>query len=222
MTKAIKTTKIAIVEDHPIFSKGLIQLINSHNGYTVVGEAACSCSAVALVENTNPDIVIVDLNLGYEDGLELIKIFRSLFQNLLILVLSMHDERIYSERVLRAGARGYIMKEEVSSKVIEAIETVMSGKVWLSDSEHERLFYSMNCVEDTSEEIKLREVLKKLSDRQLQIFIMLGKGFGSLEIATRLGLSTKTVGTHKEQIKSKMGCLSVPELIQLAIKYSNN
>lgn len=215
-------TTIAIIEDHPIFSKGLAQLIQTQKEYSVIGDALCSAAAIRLVEEKKPDLAIVDLNLGDEDGLELIKNLRALFPSLYILVLSMHDERYYSERVLRAGARGYIMKEEAGSRVIDAIKTVMSGKIWLSDSEHARLFNSIGDDGFRTLDSDKQTSLKKLSDRQLQIFILIGKGLGTLEIASRLGLSTKTVGNHKEHIKMKLDCPSVQELRQLAIKLSGS
>lgn len=215
-------TTIAIIEDHPIFSKGLTQLIQTQKEYSVIGDAYCSAAAIRLVEEKKPDLAIVDLNLGDEDGLELIKNLRALFPFLFILVLSMHDERYYSERVLRAGARGYIMKEEAGAKVIDAIKTVMSGKIWLSDSEHARLFDSIGDDGFRTLDSDKQTSLKKLSDRQLQIFILIGKGLGTLEIASRLGLSTKTVGNYKEHIKTKLDCPSVQELRQLAIKFSSS
>ncbi|MBN2811660.1 MAG: response regulator transcription factor [Spirochaetales bacterium] len=212
---------IVLIEDHPIFCKGLTQLIHANKEFSVVGEAANSLGAVRLVEEKKPDLVLVDLNLGDEDGLELIKNLKALFPDLLMLVLSMHDERNYSERVLRAGARGYIMKEEAGDRVVEAIKTVLAGKIWLSESERERLFDSLSGGEESGEDRGDQDSLKALSDRQLQIFSLIGKGLGTLEIAAKLGISTKTVGTHKEHIKTKMNCASLKELRQLAVRFTN-
>lgn len=214
-------TTIAIIEDHPIYSKGLTQLINTRKEFTVIGDSDSSCGAISLVEEKKPDLVIIDLNLGNEDGLELIKNLKALFPALRMLVLSMHDERYYAERVLRAGARGYIMKEEAGSRIIDAIETVMAGKIWLSDSERERLFDSMAGGRFSPDDEEKQDSLKKLSDRQLQIFTLIGKGLGTIEIASNLGLSAKTVGTHKEHIKSKLDCPTIQDLRQLAIKLTN-
>ena len=215
-------TNVAIIEDHPIFSKGLTQLINTHEGFFVIGEATCCSGAMALVESKHPDLVIVDLNLGDEDGLELIKNFKAIYPSLAILVLSMHDERYYAERVLRAGARGYIMKEEAGIRVIEAIETVMSGKIWLSEAEREHMFSSMASTVIVDTETNHKSLISKLSDRQLQILNLIGKGLGTVEISTKLNLSAKTVGTHKEHIKQKLGCASIQELRHLAIKLTNS
>lgn len=215
-------TSVIIIEDHPLFSKGLVQLVESQSLYQVVGEAATSSDALQLLSEKNPSLAIVDLNLGDEDGLELIKNMKALRPELVVLVLSMHDERYYAERALRAGARGYIMKEEAGSKVLDAVKTVMSGKIWLSDRERERLFDSMAGGNPMREGRDWFASVGKLSDRQLQIFTFIGKGLGTVEIAARLNLSTKTIDTHKEHIKLKLHCNTSQELRQLAIEWINH
>ncbi len=215
-------TKVILIEDHPLFSKGLAQLIDAQSSYEVVGEARNSSEALDLLEKTSPDLAVVDLNLGDEDGLSLIKELKARVADLVILVLSMHDERYYAERALRAGARGYIMKEEAGTKVIDAIKTVMSGKIWLSDTERERLFDYMTGGNAMKEGKDWFASVSKLSDRQLQIFTLIGKGLGTVEIAAKLNLSTKTIDTHKEHIKLKLHCSSSQELRQLAIEWVNN
>jgi DNA-binding NarL/FixJ family response regulator len=133
----------------------------------------------------------------------------------------MYDERYYSERLLRQGARGYIMKSANSDEVIEAIKTVMSGKVYLSESERERIFEAMTA--ETTRGVKdWAYSLRKLSDRELQVFSLIGKGYGTIEIASKFDLSTKTIDTHKEHIKIKLHCNTSQELRQLAIEWSNN
>lgn len=215
-------TTVMIVEDHPLFSKGLRQLIESQAIYSVVGEATNSTEALALVESAHPELAILDLNLGDEDGLDLIKTLKAAAQDMVILVLSMHEERYYAERALRAGARGYIMKQEAGNKVIDAIKTVMSGKIWLSDTERERLFDYMTGNNAMKEGKDWFASISKLSDRQLQIFSLIGKGLGTVEIASKLNLSTKTIDTHKEHIKLKLHCGSSQELRQLAIEWSSH
>lgn len=214
-------TSVLIVEDHPLFSKGLVALITSQASYTVVGEATNTLDALKLLREKKPDLVILDLNLGDENGLELIKDMKVENPDVVILVLSMHDERYYSERALAAGAKGYIMKEEAGNKIIDAIKVVLSGKVYLSTTERERLFECM-----TGENIKDGKdwfaSVRKLSDRQLQIFSFIGKGFGTVEIAEKLNLSTKTIDTHKENIKLKLHCTSSQELRRLAIEWANH
>jgi len=213
--------KVLIVEDHPLFSKGLVSLIESKNGYKVVGEAPNLSEARIIAERENPDLAIVDINLGNENGMELIPWLKTNDPGIVILVLSMYDERYYSERILRLGARGYIMKDEAGNKVLDAIKTVMSGKVYLSDAERERIFEAMTG-ENFREGKDWAMSVQKLSDRELQIFSLIGKGLGTIEIASKLDLSTKTIDTHKEHIKLKLHCNSSQELRQLAIEWTSH
>jgi DNA-binding NarL/FixJ family response regulator len=211
------STTIMIVDDHPLFSKGLMSLIASQPLYSVIGEAKNSAEALELLREKKPDLAIVDLKLGDEDGMELIKDMKAVNPELVVLVLSMHDERYYAERVLRAGARGYIMKDEAGNKVLDAIKMVMSGKVYLSSSERERLFEFMTGRDVLKEGTDWFATVRRLSNRQFQIFTLIGKGLGTVEISARLNLSTKTIDTHKEHIKLKLHCNSSLELRQLAI-----
>jgi DNA-binding NarL/FixJ family response regulator len=212
-------TKIIIVEDHPLFSKGLTSLIISQPPYLVVGEAKNLAAAVELARSKKPDLAIVDLNLGDEDGMAVIKAFRQDYPGIKILVLSMHDERYYAERVLQAGAQGYIMKEEAGDKVLDAIKTVMSGEIYLSSTERERLFAFVHKAKRQNADSYT--LLRKLTDRQLQIFSLIGKGLGTIEIAGKLSLSNKTVDAHKENIKNKLHCNTSQELRQMAIEWNN-
>lgn len=205
-----------IVEDHPLFSKGLASLITSQGG-TVVGEAANSAEALRIAGEGAPDLAILDLNLGDEDGLGLLKRIKTEHPRLPVLVLSMHDERYYAERVLTAGASGYIMKAEAGNKVMEAIETVLAGKLYLSEHERERLAAA---VPGSGEGAAPFASAASLSDRQLQIFSLMGKGLGTLEIAAKLGISTKTIDTHKEHLKLKLRCTTAQELRQLAVEWA--
>jgi DNA-binding NarL/FixJ family response regulator len=213
-------TRVIIVEDHPLFSKGLTSLIISQPPYLVVGEAKDLSAAVELARNKNPDLAIVDLNLGDEDGMTVIKTFRQDYPRIKILVLSMHDERYYAERALQAGAQGYIMKEEAGDKVLDAIKTVMSGEIYLSSTERERLFAFVH--QAKSENADSYTLLRKLTDRQLQIFSLIGKGLGTIEIANKLSLSNKTVDAHKENNKNKLHCNTSQELRQMAIEWNNH
>ena len=215
-------TAVMIVEDHPLFSRGLAQLIDAQSGFRVVGEAQNFEQALEILEKEKPELTVLDLNLGDEDGLELIKTLKSKDPEHVILVLSMHDERYYAERALRAGAKGYIMKEEAGDKVIDAIHTVMSGKIWLSEPERERLLDLSASGNSLTEGNDWFASIKKLSDRQLQIFTLIGKGLGTIEIATKLRLSPKTIDSHKEHIKLKLHCNSSQELRQLAIEWLNH
>jgi DNA-binding NarL/FixJ family response regulator len=214
-------TTVLIVEDHPIFSKGLAQLIGAQPGFTVVGEARNGAEALSLLVAKEPSLVILDLNLGDEDGLSLIKDIKSRAPDAVILVLSMHDERYYAERAIRSGAAGYIMKEAAGTKVLDAIRTVVSGGVWLSDAERSRLEGYAASPDAATPDADWLASISKLSDRQLQIFSLIGKGLGTVEIAAKLDLSTKTIDTHKEHIKAKLHCGSTQELRQLAVEWTS-
>ena len=214
-------TTVLIVEDHPIFSKGLAQLIAANSRYSVVGEARNGAEALSMLVSKSPSLVILDLNLGDEDGLSLIKDIKSRSPEAVILVLSMHEERYYAERSIRAGASGYIMKEEAGTRVLDAIETVMAGRVWLSDAERERLSLYASGSDAVAGNAEWLASVGKLSDRQLQIFSLIGKGLGTVEIAAKLDLSTKTIDTHKEHIKLKLQCGTTQELRQLAVEWAS-
>ncbi|MDR1216733.1 MAG: response regulator transcription factor [Treponema sp.] len=212
--------KILIVDDHPLFSRGLASLILSKPMYKVVAEATNSAEALKIMREEKPNLAIVDLNLGDENGLDLIASMMAIDEKLIILVLSMHDERYYSERVLRLGAKGFIMKDEAGNKVLEAIKRVLDGKIYLSKAEVERISEAA-----TLDNVKVSKEwyasVRKLSDRQFEIFSLLGKGYGTVEIAAKLNLSTKTIDTHKEHIKLKLHCSSAQELRQLAVEWAS-
>lgn len=210
--------KVIIIDDHPLFSRGLSQLIETQKDYKVIGMAKNRNEALSLLDSVKPDLAIVDLNLGQEDGLELIKDILVIHPKTKILVLSMHDERFYAERALKAGAKGYIMKEEAESQVINAIQTVANGDIYLSENEKKRI---NELSHGDSEKPDKFDTIVSLSDRQLQIFTLIGKGLGTVEIAAKLNLSIKTIDTHKENIKAKLHCASSAELRQMAIEWTN-
>jgi len=215
-----KTVKVLIIEDHPLFSKGLASLITGKPGYVVAGEAATPAKAMKIAEQKKPELAIVDIVLGNESGLDLIPRLKSLNPDMAILVLSAHDERYYSERALRLGARGYIMKDKPADNVLDAIKTVMSGRIYLSETERERILESI-----TGENLRGEnwgDSLRRLSDREIQIFSCIGRGLGTGEIAKNLNLSTKTIDTHKEHIKLKLHCDSSHELRRFAIEWVNH
>lgn len=216
------TYSVLIVDDHPLFSRGLGQLIETQKTYKIVGMAKDRAEALTLFNQEKPNLAIVDLNLGQEDGLELIKDFIALQSDVKVLVLSMHDERFYAERALKAGAKGYIMKEEAETNVLTAIQTVMNGEIYLSESEKERIGESLSKGSSAKSKKGPFDTISLLSDRQLQIFTLIGKGFGTVDIATKLNLSIKTIDTHKENIKAKLHCASSAELRQMAIEWTSN
>jgi len=210
-----------IVDNHPLFIRGLASLIESKREYKVVAEAATPADALAAAVKEKPDLAIMELNLGNDSGIDLIPRLKSQNPDTAILVLSMYDERFYSERVLRMGARGYIMKTEPVNKVLDAVRAVASGKIYLSDIERERILEAMTG--ETQRGGKDWTIsIQKLTDRELQVFACIGKGLGTIEIANIFNISTKTIDTHKEHLKIKLHCNSTQELRRLAIEWSSH
>jgi DNA-binding NarL/FixJ family response regulator len=213
-------TRVLIVDDNPLFIMGLTSLLESYNKFSIVGTAENISSALRLAEKENPRLVIMEVTLGKENGMELIQKLKNINQEIVILIMSMNDERYYSERILRMGARGYVMKTSPSNIVMDAVFTVLNGRVYLSESEKDRIFQAM--ADDSARGAKNWTIsIEKLSNRELQVFLLIGKGYGTIEIASRLSLSTKTIDTHKEHIKQKLHCSSAQELRYLAIEWSN-
>jgi DNA-binding NarL/FixJ family response regulator len=211
-------SKIMIVEDHPIFRKGLSHLINEEKDMAVVCEAEDVLSAKKCLEKQRPDLVIVDLSLKDGSGLELIKHIHEFHKNTAILVLSMHDEMIYARRALHAGAGGYIMKQEMTGKVIMAIHQVLKGKKFVSDAVVETLLDTLTGKSPAS----FYNPIDSLSDREIQVFRLIGKGMGRSDMAKILNVSVKTIGSYREKIKEKMGIKAAPELIKQAVEWVKN
>ena len=207
--------KIIIIDDHPIVRKGFAQLINRENDLTVVGEAEDHRSARDLIEQTKPDLALVDLTLKESDGLELIKDITVLYPELKTLVISLHDERVYAERALRAGAKGYIMKSEATENVMTAIRQVLKGSIFLSSDMQERILqqYADKGTDNKS-------VVDILSDREFEVFQLIGEGMETRLIAKRLNLSIKTIETYKSHIKNKLNLQTSTELIQRAVEWN--
>ena len=204
-----KPARVLIVEDHPMFREHLIQLITRELGVTICGEADNNRDAMALLEKEKPDIAIVDLTLrGGSSGLELLKDIKALGLEVQVLVLSMHDEDLYAERALRAGARGYITKNEASSEVVKAIRCVLSGEIYASQRVTARLLQRMSQKRTAS---SLAGV-ETLADRELEVFQMLGRGKSTKDIATALNLGESTVETYRARIKDKLQLRSAAEL----------
>jgi two-component system, NarL family, response regulator NreC len=213
-------TRVLIVDEYPLFCMGLSYLLKLTPGYSVIGEASSIADALKIAEKENPNLVIMEIHLGNENGMELIPQLKAKYPGILILVMSMHDERYYSERILRLGAQGYIMKSASVNDVKSAVNTIMSGKVYLSENERERIFDAITG-ENSRGMRDWANSMRKLSDRELQVFSLIGKGYGTIEIASKLKLSTKTIDTHKEHIKIKLHCNTSQELRQLAIEWTN-
>ena len=210
-----KKAKILIVDDHPILRQGLSQLINQEEDLSICGEAKDAQQGMDRISRLNPDLAIIDITLEGIDGLELIKLVKSRFPKLPILVLSMHDEAIYAERALRAGARGYIMKQEASDVIISAIRKVLKGEIHVSSRMASRL---LNKVADGRAD-RGGSAVEELSDRELEVFTLIGQGLGTRKIAEKLCLSIKTVETYREHIKNKMELANATELVRQAVKW---
>ena len=217
----MSSVSVIIVDDHPIFIQGLKIILDSNKDYNVVGEAGDGKTAFQQIAEKKPDLVIVDLNLGNEDGLDLIKQIKKLYPEMKTLVLSMLDERNYAERALLAGARGYIMKEETADVLLSALDTVIAGEIWLSPREKSRYLDALFSSGRKSAGNTPQSLLESLSDRQLLVLSLMGKGLGTLDIAEKLFISPRTVEAHKDQIKKKLRCKSSQELLQFAIEWAN-
>src|SRR5271156_4681303 len=205
---------VFIVDDHPLLRQGLALLIDREADLTVCGEAEEAQAALMAIGEKKPDILIVDISLNGPDGLDLLKNLRMLYPNLPVLILSMHDESVYAERSLRARANGYIMKAEASEKVLVAVRRILGGDIYLSDRMANKLLHQY--VSGGSADLNSR--LSALSDRELEVFRLIGEGRSTRQIAEKLHLSIKTVETYQAHIKEKLSLQSGRELVQHAIQ----
>lgn len=211
--------RVLIVDDHPIFRDGITQLINREADLVVCGGAAAAPQALSAVEELRPDLVILDISIQGTNGIELMKCIRAQHPALPVLMVSMHDENLYAERALRAGARGYIMKAAPSDKVIEAIRRVLEGGMYLSEALNGQL---LNTFFAGRGEKAGASAVDQLSDRELEVFRSLGEGKGTREIAEAFNLSVKTVETHRAHIKEKLKIRTATELIRAAVEWVNS
>jgi DNA-binding NarL/FixJ family response regulator len=212
---APEAKRIVIVDDHPLFRKGLEQLIHSDGGFAVCGEAGNASEAMEVIRKLDPDLAIVDLSLPGANGIELIKNIRAEFPKLPILVLSMHDESLYALRALRAGAEGYVMKHEAMANVIRAIDEVFSGRPYLSPAMAAQVItkFAHRPLGDET------DVVERLSDRELEILELIGKGTEVRQIAKQLHLSPKTVETHRAHIREKLQLKNAREVARFAVQW---
>lgn len=203
--------RILLVDDHPLVRKGLEEVLGAENGLMVCGQVATAPDALELVRRHLPDLAIVDLMLGKDSGFDLIGQLRQEFPDLPILVLTMHDERMSAERLLRAGVRGYVTKGEGPKELITAVRQVLGGHVHVSPLMASRVAAGHA---DTS-----RSPLHVLSDREVEVFELIGSGFSTREIAEKLGISVKTADSHREHIKLKLDLTSAPMLLKEAVEW---
>ena len=227
-TAAVETEKnrILLVDDHPIMRQGLANVLNQQTHLAVCGEATTHAEALAMAERLRPDLALIDLSLRGGDGIELLKDLRVREPRLLTLVLSMHDEAIFAERALRAGARGYVMKQEKVERLLLAINRVLSGTIYVSDqvAAHAvaRLAVGNQGVLAQETPVTMDAYVERLTDRELQVFRLVGRGLGTRLIAETLHLSRKTIESHREHIKTKLSLKDGSELIQRAIQWARN
>lgn len=209
-------SKILLVDDHPLLREGLCRLISAESGLNVVGMAGTVQEALSLVESEKPDLIITDLTLPGRNGLELIKDLAASHPDIPIIVLSMHDELIYAERVLRAGGRGYVMKDSPPDRLIEAIHVVLGGGVFASQTVTNHFLKALSSGKTPS---KPTFSLECLTDREIEVFELIGHAKSNHEIACRLGISPRTLDAHRAHIREKLGLADSNELTRHAIRW---
>jgi DNA-binding NarL/FixJ family response regulator len=212
---APKPKQILIVDDHPMMREGLAALITAQPDLAVCAQATDAREALRAVEAHWPDLVLLDISLPGKSGLEVIKDILALQSGLAILVLSMHDEALYAERVLRAGARGYVMKQEGGKRIMEGIRAVLAGRVFVSEKMSARIMdaFTGRRAGDAGSSVE------SLSDREFEVFQLIGRGRSTKEIAAQLHLSVKTVEVHRVNIKAKLKLATSPELVHYAVRW---
>jgi len=211
-------TKIFLVDDHPLVREWLTNLIHQQPDLIVCGESEDAPHALQAVAALKPDVAIVDISLKQGSGIELIKNLKALDPNLAIIVLSMHDERLYAERALRAGARGYIMKRETAKKIIMAIRQMLEGKIYMSESL--AAIFAEKFVDGRL--LTSGSLVDQLSDRELEVFQLLGKGYETRQVAQMMMVSMKTVQAHCAHIKEKLKLTNAAELLREAVRWQEN
>jgi DNA-binding NarL/FixJ family response regulator len=202
-----------VVDDHPLYRHGVTMLVGQELRLECAGEAGTIAEAMALLERHRPRIAIIDISLQGQSGLDLVRSIRNEYPDTLVLVVSMHEENLYGERALKAGARGYVMKHESPSALVEAVRDVMEGRLAVSETLRERMLEGL--VGSKAE----AEPVDRLSDRELEVFTLIGKGCGAAEIAERLGLSVKTVNAYRDHIKEKLCLPSAADLRKFAVEW---
>ena len=218
MKKSVKKSqpkkRVFLVDDHPAMRQGLKELINQEPDLAVCGEAGDIPSALENIRKTKPDVVIVDLTLKEASGLDLIKDLKVRFSALPALVLSMHNEALYAERSIRAGARGYIMKEATTENIVQAIRCVLSGDIYLSSEASSKVLKKMAGAQSGKE-----DPVESLSDRELEVFKFIGEGLRTRDVAARLHLSVKTVESYRENVKQKLNLDNAAKLTRAAVEW---
>jgi DNA-binding NarL/FixJ family response regulator len=209
-------SQVIIVDDHPIFRMGMAELLNQEDDFAVCGLAEDINSARKVIQERAPELAIIDITLAGDNGLDLVKELSAKKDAPLILVLSMHDEQVWAERSIRAGARGYIMKKEASENVIQALRNIRLGKIHVSAAIMDRLLDRLQLKPDAS----AAPSVDLLTDRELEVFRLIGAGLSTREIAERMKLGVKTIGTYRDRVKQKLAIRTAPELIRRAVLWT--
>jgi DNA-binding NarL/FixJ family response regulator len=217
-SQSVTKKRILVIDDHPIVRQGLALMLNREADFVVCGEAEDANGALLVLASARPDVLILDISLNGPDGLDLLKNIRTTHPSLPVLILSMHDESIYAERALRAGANGYIMKQEATERVLVAVRRILSGEIYVSDRIANRLLKHYIAGSSTPRNSSVGD----LSDRELEVFRLIGEGQGTRQIAESLHLSIKTVESYQAHIKEKLCLRSARELMQHAIEWNMN
>jgi len=210
--------KVLLVDDHPITRQGMKALVNQQPNLEVCGEADNAAYAIELVSKLQPDLAIVDIALKTTNGIELTKNIKVQAPNLPVLIVSMHDEGLYAERALRAGAMGYLMKQEAGEKIIQAIQRLLQGEIYLSDKIKEKMLHRF--VNKKGDGMVFS--IDTLSDREMEVFQLIGNGYSTRQIAQKLNLSSKTIDSYREHLKLKLNLESGAELVRHAIQWARN
>lgn len=210
--------KILLVDDHPITRQGLKAVIDQQLDLVVCGEADNAPQAIELFQKFAPDLAIIDIGLKTSNGIELTKNLKTIAPNVPLLVLSMHDESLYAERAVRAGAMGYLMKQEAGENVIVAIRRLLQGEMYLSEQIKERMLHRFVNKRGDSPAF----AIDALSDREMEVFQLIGNGYSTRQIAEKLNLSSKTIDSYREHLKLKLSLSSGAELVRYAIQWARN
>ncbi len=213
--KTAAPVRVLIVDDHPVFRRGLVELINEAPDLTVCAEAETAAGALAAAKTRQPDVAMVDLSLGHESGLDLIASLVASQPDVRVLVVSGHDERVYADRALTAGALGYVMKDQPAEELLTAVRRVASGKPYVSVDTADRILSTMG----TSRRTAVRSPVDRLSNRERHVLTLVGRGLATREVAAQLQLSIKTVESHLAHIKQKLGVRNSRELMRIAVTW---
>ncbi len=205
-----------VVDDHPLYRQGVVNLIVQELHLEAAGEAGSIPEALELLREKKPDVAVIDISLQEKNGLELVKMIKSEYPAVKVLVVSMHEESLYGERALSAGALGYVMKHESPSCLLQAVRTVLEGRVAVSESLRERMLAGLVGGRQG------RDPVDRLSDRELEVFRFIGRGYGAAEIAEIFHLSVKTVNAYRDHLKEKLNLESAADLRRYAVEWVSN